>query len=71
MVFPPAQHLCSHDRIAYLNNSWVAALHEGVDGEVVHAVLPDDLGSGLVRLEGVQQDQGDVCAAVRNARGVG
>ena len=54
--------------MTYLNNSGVAALHEGVYGEVVHAVLSDDLGGCLVRLERVQQDQWDVCAVFHNAR---
>ena len=57
-------------RVAYLNNSGMAALHEGVYGEVVHAVLSYDLGGRLVRLERVQQDQRDVCAAVQKARAI-
>lgn len=44
-----------------LDNPRVAALHKSVYGEVVHSVLSDNLGRGLVRLERVQQNQWDIC----------
>lgn len=46
---------------AHLDYSGMTALHEGVYGKVVHAVLSDYLSGGLVRLEGVQQHQRHIC----------
>ena len=43
--------------LSYLDDSRIAALHEGVDREVVHPVLSDDLGSRLMRLERVHEHQ--------------
>lgn len=49
---------CSH-----LDDSWVTALHKGMNGEIMHPILPDYLGSDLVRFKGVQQYQRDVWRA--------
>lgn len=57
-------HRSNVDRVAvtHLDNPGVTALHEGVNGEVVHAVLPDDLGGGLMGLERIQEHERHVCS---------